>query len=361
MKFKNLLIISFMAYVCVAFSAEERSHPAQDEGLKTFTVRMNILIDIRKINIKDKGGDTDQTQFGNSGLALSADWENKVRAYAKANLSHLFKYKNSNRIDFNEDFKIEDFIDNAYIEVHNINNSPVAVMAGKRDLIMGLHDITEVIPLPYTFWENFQLKYDVISLTVKLADKLEITLYEGENGDVGDQFNDGEGDFNIEEKSVGVLFRVEYDIGPADMVIAYNKQKNEHLGYTKPEEKITLGFKTNLSNKVSAYLEGMHLFENPPLGVRIGDKGEGGFSTGVLVKLSDKTTLVGSYTNIDELTREYGLGLLFHPFFGSPAFKENAEVRAQIYHSEYPEQGWNPDTYIGINFRIKTSHLLYGK
>ena len=286
MIWKNLLIISVMAHVFMvhtALFADEESAAIAEEGQKTFTVRMSVLVDIRKINIQDKSGDTDQVQFGNSALALSANWKNKVRTYAKANLSHLFKYENRNQVSFNKDFKIEDFIDNAYIEFRNINNSPVAVLTGKRDLIMGLHDITEVIPLPYTFWENFQLKYDVISLTVKLADTLEVTLYEGENGDVGDPFNDGEGDFDIEEKSVGILLRAKHDIGPADVVIAYNKQKNEHLGYTKPEEKITLGFKTELSKTVSAWLEGMYLLENPhPLVSELAIKGKGAFLQGLL-------------------------------------------------------------------------------
>ena len=142
-------------------------------------------------------------------MAWIADMNN-IRAVVKANLSHLFKYKNSNEIDFNEHFDMANFIDNAYIEIQDIGGSQVAVLTGKRDLILGLHDITEAVPLPYTFWENYQMKYDVISMTFKIADTIELTVYEGEHGEWGDDYNEGQrgriGDFDIEEQSAGSFF-----------------------------------------------------------------------------------------------------------------------------------------------------------
>ena len=324
------------------------------EGVKDFTIRMRVLLDLRKVNISDGGAGENQIKFGQSSVALTATFQERVRAVVKANLSHLFKSENSNKIDFNDHFEMGNFIDNAYIEIQDIGDTSLAVLIGKRDLVLGLHDITEVLPLPYTFWENYQMKYDVISMTFKIADTVELTIYEGEDGDVGDEFNEGpgEGDFDIEERSAGVLLRVEQNLGPkAKAVLAYNAQKNEHLGYKKPERKLTLDLKADLTERTGAYAEGMYLFENPPLGKRVGDKGKWGLSTGVFFKLSDKVILAGSYTDIEKLTKEYGLGLFFPVFFGPESFRDQSQFRFQIYHSEYPDLPWHEDTFIGLNLR----------
>ena len=102
--------------------------------------------------------------------------------------------------------------------------------------------------------------------------------------------------------------------------------------------------------------------ENPPLGKRVeedtdGKVGEWGISTGVAVNLTskrkehDNVTLVLNWTDIEHLTREIGLGLFFPVFFGPDSFREQARFRFQIYHSEYPDLPWKPDTFVGLNLR----------
>ena len=358
---KFFAVISRTAWISIVFMSWTLALPAKTEEAAGLTVRMRVLVDLRKININDGGTGENQIKFGHSAVVLTTDIQEKIRAVIKANLSHLFKYENTNKIDFNDHFEMGNFIDNAYIEIRDIGNTPVAVLVGKRDLVLGLHDITEVLPLPYTFWENYQLKYDVISMTFKVADTVELTIYEGENGDRGDEFNEGpgEGDFDIEERSAGILLRIERDLGPATAVLAYNIQKNEHLGYKKPEKKLTLGLKADVMERVGVWLEGMYLFENPPLGKRVGDKGEWGVSTGVSFRLTDKVTLVGNYTDIEKLTKEYGLGLFFPVFFGPSSFRDRSQFRFQIYHSEYPDLPWKQDTFIGLNLRWELDSLLF--
>ena len=327
-----------------------------------FTVRMQIILDLRKIYIDDDTGSTNQIDARGSSFSLTADWRNQVRVFLKANLSHFFEYENTNKVDFNKNFKFEDFIDNAYIEFREIDDTPMAVIFGKRDLVFNMHEFTQVVPIPYTFWENYQARYDVIALTIKYADEVEFTIYEGENGEQGDNFNEGLGDFDIEEDSLGFLVRVSRDLSPSVALTAsYNRQKNKHLGYKRPEEKITTGFKIEINDRVSSWVEGMFILKNPPLALRLGDKGKWGASLGLSYDISEDLTLVGSYNHIDELTRELGLGLYVACGFCSEELKDRSQLKFQVYHSEYPEQGWEKDTLYGLSWTITLDQLLYAR
>ena len=343
-----------------SFTSSTPSYPLDLDS--DLTVRMQIVLNLRKIYIDADTGSTNELDFRGYSLSLTADLRDRVRVFLKANLSHLFEYRNTNKIDFNSDFKWEDFIDNAYIEFREINGSPMAVVFGKRDLVFNLHEFTKVVPIPYTFWENYQARYDVIALTVKYDDQVELTIYEGENGEQGDNYNEGEGDFDIEEGSLGFLIRVTRELGPnTDLTASYNKQKNEHLGFSEPEEKITTGVKIEINDRVSSWIEGMYILQNPPLGVNIGDKGNWGTSFGLAYQVSEDLTFVGNYNHIEELTRELGLGFFMSCFFCSGQLKDQSQIKFQIYHSEYPERGWEKDTLYGVSWTIVLDQILYGQ
>ena len=334
---------------------EEDFSPAPD-----WRVRMQILIDLRLLNLEEGPTKSNKADLRGPDLALSWEWRNQVRLFLKANLLHLFEYKNNN-IDFNSDFKFENFIDNAYIEFRNIEGNPFAVVLGKRDLVLNAQDITKAIPIPYSFWESYHNKYDVIALSIKYKDQIELTVYEGENGDRGDLLNEGQGDFNIEEQSVGFLLKVTRDLNPStQLTMAYNKQKNQHLSLREHEQKVTVGVKVELSDKVSTWLEGMYLIENPPLAVLTGDKGNWGASVGLSYQVSDNLTLVGNYNHIDEVSEELGLGFFMSCFFCSGRLKDQSQLNFQIYRSEYPEFGvMKSQNLIGLRWIMTWDEILY--
>ena len=331
----------------------------REEGFSNssdWRLRLKILIDLRLLNIKE---DTNKVDLRGPDLALSWEWKNQVRLFLKANLLHLFEYKNNN-IDFNSDFKIENFIDNAYIEFRNIDGNPFAIILGKRDLVLNAHDITKAIPIPYTFWENYHNKYDVIALSIKYKDDIELSIYEGENGDQGDLLNEGQGDFNIEEESLGFLLRITRDLNPSTkLTVAYNKQKNKHLSLRKPEQKITVSIQIEINDKISSWFEAMYLIENPPLAVLNGDKGNWGASLGLSYNLFDNLTLVGNYNNIDEVSEEFGLGFFMSCFFCSGRLKDNSQLNFQIYRSKYPEFGvLKSRNLIGLRWLITWDEVI---
>ncbi len=214
-----------------------------DDG---FVLEANLRIYLRKIFIKNAtfsevsgqeghlnlltAGDD---EFGNSRLTLSAEGDRRVRAVAKLNVSSLFDYENGHEIKLADKITLDEFIDNVFIEVENTNDDPVAIIrgitmtVGKRDILLGLHDIDDVIPMAYTYWSNFQQRKGVLGLTIAFdmgetidfADQISLTFYEAEGGD-----------FDFNRDAMGFLARMEKKIGDnTTLVMSYSERENEYL------------------------------------------------------------------------------------------------------------------------------------
>ena len=74
-------------------------------------------------------GDDESYNLSESTVTLSMDWDNKVRAVITANLEKL---KEEGELDFIDDFEVEEFIRDAYIEIKNVGGLPVAMIVGKQ-------------------------------------------------------------------------------------------------------------------------------------------------------------------------------------------------------------------------------------
>ena len=329
---------------------------------KEMTVKMWIQVDLRKYIIKDETediSDKHRLTFGDSELALQADWQDQLRAIVKMNLAHLFKYDDHNKIDWNEDWDINSFVESAYIEIRNEGDWPVVVLVGRRDINLGLHNLTDIMPMSYSFWEDFQQKYGSMSLTVSfqlnggLADEVELTVYEGDTGD-----------FNIEEDSAGALIRLRKRFGSVNAVATYSTQKYRYtrrVGLNNTKGRLgSLGFEADFNDKLKGWIEGLYFFSAPLTNIVYGLEGSWAFSTGLSYELKRGVFLTGNFNYIDKMTEEYGLELKMSPFFGSEWLKKNSDLRFQLYYSQYPELDfWEPDTYFGIQWRISADAVLF--
>ena len=369
---------------------------SQTQGLQNLddsplTLRMQLQINLRKILIKNaevssirqQDGDLDlitlgDNEFGKSHFTLSVDWKEQVRAVAKLNLSHLFSYEDGNKIDFNDDFDIEKFVDNAYVEFRNVGGMPIAIITGKRDLVLGLHSIYSVVPMPYTYWSNFQEKYGVLGLTVafdledtvRFVDKLELTVFEAEGGD-----------FNFNNDSVGFLARMEKQIGDTTIVVSYSESDNSYLksprnnylnfNYDNNSTGI-IGVSHEFSDDIRGWAEGLAVKNHRTLMARLpeGDRDRYYFGAsvgGAIDLFDDSLTLVGSYTVIEDMTQEFGLGAWVPGFIGPKSFREASQLGFQAYHSTYgsgvtrttgsgadgfEQVGLESDTFFGFEYKI---------
>ena len=93
-------------------------------------------------------------------------------------------------LDFNSDFDLQKFIREAYIEIRNINNIPVAIIIGKQPITFG-QNIQEMPGWANSPMRNLQELREVYGLTITLTksalglfDQIEYSLFEQESGDL---------------------------------------------------------------------------------------------------------------------------------------------------------------------------------
>ena len=132
-------------------------------------------------------GANPQRNLSESFVNLSTAYQERIRLSIMANIGHLI---DSNELSFNDDFDVEKFIREAYIEIRNINGMPVAIIIGKQPITFG-QNIQEMPGWANSPLRSLQELDEVYGLTIKLTksvlglfDQIEYSLYEQESGDL---------------------------------------------------------------------------------------------------------------------------------------------------------------------------------
>jgi len=122
-----------------------------------------------------------------SWLSLQVEWKKKVRAVLTTNLTSIFE---NNDIKLEDDFSLEEFITEAYIEIKEVGGAPVAIIVGKRSI--PFTSKVEAMPIfgNNPLEDQFNQE-EVFGLTVRLDkgilglfDSAEISAFETEEGDL---------------------------------------------------------------------------------------------------------------------------------------------------------------------------------
>jgi hypothetical protein len=120
-------------------------------------------------------------------ISLSASYRERIKLVLIANLGHLVE---NGEVALNENIDIEKFIRDAYIELRNINDIPVAIIIGKHPITFG-QNIQEMPGWANGPLRNLQEIREVYGVTITLTrsilgafDQIDYSIFEQESGDL---------------------------------------------------------------------------------------------------------------------------------------------------------------------------------
>ncbi|MBT3234692.1 MAG: autotransporter outer membrane beta-barrel domain-containing protein [Bdellovibrionales bacterium] len=322
MKVKNLLIypmtLSFLAGPM--FAGEIDLSNLKNDIASNLSIGVEGELSSNFVSSDNNGN---SNNFGNSFVSLNFDFQDRVRAVLTANLELLF---NENSMDLADDFNLAEFIQEAYIEIKDVNGAPVAFIIGKHAIAFGQN--VQEMPL---FSENpmadLQEVSEVIGLTVTLEnglfglfDQAEISIFETEAGDLD------VGEIN------GASVRLSKEI--TDQIQA----TLSHVANGDDERRTSLGLITESSDgKLMGWVEGVMFSNNPDF-----DGSEVALTVGGKISVTDTTDVVVEYTSLNNQVHQLAAG-------AKVALTENMTLGAEVRYSNYVEELEEDDLAFGVN------------
>ncbi|MDE2726377.1 MAG: hypothetical protein OXI19_00035, partial [Gemmatimonadota bacterium] len=203
------------------------------------SVDYRLELGLRKTVYRDQTGpgtgfiNDDTIRFQESEFEFSLGWRDRLRAAVKADLAVLFAYEHKNRIEINDAFRFSRFIENAYVEIGNLEYHSFKLTVGKRNVALGLHHSDDVLPLSYTrpssnFWNGLQhsRKQGVLGVTAEFVpgdsfsyvDIIGVSVYE-----------DTDGDFDIDGDKIVWQVRIQKHLAGTEIIAAFGLKENDDL------------------------------------------------------------------------------------------------------------------------------------
>lgn len=309
-----------------------------DDGLlgNDFKLGYDAELNLNSINSKV---DADEIKLQESYVTLSAEWKNKIRAVVKTRLEEIFK---ENKIELNDDFSLGEFIREAYIEIREVNGSPMAIIVGKQPMAFGQG--VEAMPL---FRNNplveLQEINEVFGLTVDLSeglfgifDQAELSVFETEGGDL----KIGEID--------GVSLRLSKMVTDQILLtLSHAELGNNHLG-AEHERKTSVGLIGESTDGVLVgWVEGIYFSNSPDY-----PKADFALTVGGMMRVHETTDVIVEYNMIQNELKEIGLGV-------STNLTQNVTVGAEVRYRNYVER--KDDVVFGISLTYRFGSTAYSK
>lgn len=280
-------------------------------------------------------------------VTLSATWKNKIRAVITGKLEKIFE---ENDIELKDGFKLEEFIADAYIEIREINGSPMAVIVGKHPIAFGQN--IQAMPLfKNNPLANLQEIDEVFGLTVDLTeglfgifDQAEVSVFETEAGDL----------------SIGKIDGVSVRLSKmlTDnwlLTLSHAEMGNNHLN-TGKERRTSVGLiGESTDGMLVGWVEGMFFSNNPEY-----PNSSFGITTGAMVRVHETTDVIVEYTYIEKELHQIALGTRV-------ALTQNLTIGAEIRYNNYVERkdeivlGVNLNYSFGSSGRAANEHYIFGK
>lgn len=301
-----------------------------------FKLGYDAEINLNSLTSKVDGGDI---RLQSSYVKLSLEWKNKVRAVVKTKLEEIFA---ENKIDLNDDFSLGEFIKEAYIEIREVNGSPMAIIVGKQPMAFGQG--VEAMPL---FKNNplVQLQEidEVFGVTVDLSeglfgifDQAELSVFETE----GEDLKLGEID--------GVSLRLSKMITDQILLtLSHAELGNNHLD-SGHERRTSIGLIGESTDGVLVgWVEGIYFSNNPEY-----PKAEFGLTVGGMMRVHETTDVIVEYNMIQNELQEIGLGVRTN-------LTQNVTVGAEVRYRNYVER--KDDVIFGISLTYRFGSTPYSR
>lgn len=244
-------ISSFFAAVCLASPSLQDD---LDQVNQTFT--FNLDGQLAADTYFEEIPSTSSTYYlGESFITLSTAYQERIRLALSANLAELI---NMSDISFDNEVDWEKFVREAYIEIRNINNAPVAIIIGKQPIFFG-QNIQQMPSWAQGPLRPVQEIREVFGITVSLTDTLlglfdqiDYTLFEQEFGDLSIGKLNGQNIRFTKYLNKNLLLT----IGAKRVRVSDVKSENQH------QARVGLVGKSN-NGKLIGWAEGIFLSNDP--------------------------------------------------------------------------------------------------
>lgn len=281
----GLSLVSAMAISAVAFADNA------DDRFKVEGVINTDLILPESVDYQDT------VRFKGSSIKITAQMAENIKAVLKMKLDREFRVNGSAN---NPDFDVEDFIEEANIEIRKIGGRPVAVIIGKQQIAFGQH-LSKMPVFQNSALHGLFEQKQVFGLTValdmdfNLFDKLEASFFETKANDLSI------GEFD------GYSVRLTKNLSKAlKVVVSHMDKGNGYNSSLDSEQRTSLGVVyKNPKGGWTAYLEGIYFQGNTTYKL-----GNYGVEAGMSFKAGPGEVAVET-TLIEDSLVQLGIGYVF--------------------------------------------------
>ncbi len=291
-------------------------------------------------NLVDSRADGTGINLDGSFVSMSVEWREKIRLVLTGKLEEVFQ---NNEVEFNEDFDLEKFISEAYIEIREVAGTPMAIIVGKQPIPFGQN--VQAMPMfrnnPLV---NLQEIDEVYGLTVDLTegllglfDQVEISSFETEAGDL--QIG----------KIDGMSIRMSKMLTEQWLLTASHAQLgNDHLG-TGTEKRTSIGLiGESEDGSLVGWVEGVLFSNNPEY-----PNSKFAITVGGQYQIAESTAVVVEYNYVESELHEIGAGV-------KTELTRNLSVGAEVRYRNYVTER-EDDVIFGITFTYRFGNTGYSE
>jgi hypothetical protein len=300
---KKHLALGFLAVLATQTVFADDTPPvtpsALDEISNDFLVSTTLDAEINIQGVHDASGS--HARIGrDSFIALNHQLTDKIKVGLAVKLENLFK---DNKLAIKDrDFKWQEFVKEAFIEIQDIGGTATAVIIGKQPIPFGDKQHLKEMPIfDQQDLLNIEDINEVFGIAVSLTDglggvfdRVDISAFESKAGDmeIG----------RIDSLSIRLAKKVaaSTEITISHASIGHSKDENG-----KREERTVVGIITRSDDeKLTGWVHGIHLLNNPQFpnaryGVTIGAKWD----------VLPFARVVAEYSWLSDSFSEYGIGI----------------------------------------------------
>lgn len=322
-----------MAFAPQAMSQEDDAILLGDDFRIEYDAEVNS-------NVTNSRNDTSGINLDGSYVSLSVEWKEKVRMVLTGKLEQIFQ---DNKIEFNEDFDIEEFVEEAYIEIREVGGTPVAIIVGKQPIpfgqnvqampmfssnpLSGLQEINEV----------FGLTVDLTEGLLGLFDQVELSTFETKAGDleIG--------------KIDGMSIRMSKMLTEQWLLtVSHAELGNDHLDSGK-EKRTSVGLIGETEDgSLVGWVEGVLFSNNPEY-----PDSKFAITVGGQYQVAESTAIVVEYNYVQDEMHEIGAGV-------KTELTKNLSVGAEVRYRDYVTDR-DSDVLFGIVFTYKFGNTGYSE
>ena len=272
-------------------------------------------------------------------LSLGVEWKNKVRAVLTTSLTATFEDGN---IELEDDFSIEEFITEAYIEIKEVGGAPVAIIVGKQAIPFG-QKVEEMPVFGNNPMEDHYGVDEVFGLTVKLnqgllglIDSASVSAFETESGDLSI------GDIN------GISVKISKELSENIALNAGAAHISSNTSGVEDESRVTLGLITKSnSGDLVGWVNGMLFSNNPEY-----PNTDFAITAGAKYQLTKAADVVVEMTYVEKEVMQYSIGT-------NIAITKRITVGAEVRYNDY-EDARDDEVVFGLNTRYTFGVNDYG-